>query len=121
MEYKQTILIRLDLGMSSGKMCAQAAHASLQAALKVIKSDKLFKKAVFEGWKSQGMKKVVLRVESKEELFNYKDLAERSGIKTAAIQDAGMTEIPEGTYTAVALGPDIAIKIDKITGNLRSL
>lgn len=121
MEYKQAILIRTDLGMSKGKMCAQAAHASVETVLKVIKTDKLLKKDVFNNWKDQGMKKVVLSVNDKSELFKYKDLAERSGIRTAAIKDAGMTEIPAGTFTALAIGPDEAAKIDKITGNLKSL
>ena len=121
MEYKQAILIRIDLGMSKGKMCAQAAHAAVEATLKVIKTDKLLGKRIFQNWKNQGMKKVVLKAKSKEELFNYKDLAERSGIKTAIIKDAGKTEIPVGTYTTLAIGPDEETKIDKITGKLESL
>ncbi|UCD04056.1 MAG: peptidyl-tRNA hydrolase [Candidatus Woesearchaeota archaeon] len=121
MEYKQAILIRTDLGMSKGKMCAQAAHASIEATLRVIKLDKLLKTDIFKNWKDQGMKKVVLKINSKEDLFKYKDLAERNSIKVSAIKDAGMTEIPAGTYTALAIGPDDSKKIDKITGNLQSL
>ena len=121
MEYKQAILIRTDLGMSKGKMCAQAAHASLEATLKVISTDKLLKKDIFKKWKDQGMKKVVLSVADKSMLFKYKDLAERDGIRTSAIKDAGMTEIAAGTFTAIGIGPDEVKKIDKITGNLKSL
>lgn len=121
MEYKQVILIRADLGMSKGKMCAQTAHAALESALKVMKSDKLLHKSTFEKWKDQGMKKVVLKIDSKEELFKYKDLAERNGIKTSAIKDAGMTELPPGTYTVLGLGPDEVPKIDSITGKLSPL
>lgn len=121
MEYKQVIVIRTDLNMSKGKLCAQAAHSSLEAALKVIKKDKLFKSNIFETWRKQGMKKVVLKVNSKDLLFKYKDQAERNGISTVAIKDAGMTEIPPGTFTSIGIGPDTEEKIDLITKKLSSL
>lgn len=121
MDYKQVIVIRTDLKMSKGKMCAQAAHASLDAALKVMKTDKVLKSDIFKKWRSEGMKKVVLKVSSKELLFKYKDEAERNGIRTSAIKDAGLTEIPSGTFTALGIGPDKEDKLNKITGKLQSL
>ena len=49
---KQVILVREDLKMPRGKMIAQCAHASLEAALK---SNKL------NEWKRKGTKKVILK------------------------------------------------------------
>ena len=43
MNYKQAIVIRIDLGMSKGKTAAQAAHASLEAVMKTISTDKIRK------------------------------------------------------------------------------
>ena len=44
--------------------------------------------------------------------------AENNGLVTGVVQDAGLTEIPPGTITAVVIGPDEDKKIDRITGNL---
>ena len=48
-------------------------------------------------------------------------IAERSGVSTSLIQDAGMTEIPPGTITALGLGPAKTEDLDKITGALSLL
>ncbi len=120
-EYKQAILIREDLGMSKGKIAVQAAHASVLAVLRTQEIEKVFDKKIIKIWNQQGMKKVVLKVTGETELFKYKEAAERASIKTAAIKDAGMTELAPGTYTALALGPDKEDKIDEIVGKLETL
>lgn len=119
--YKQAIILRTDIGMSKGKMCAQAAHASLEAALKTLKVDKIHKSNILESWRKEGAKKVVLKVMSESALIKLRDQAVRAGLRSALIKDAGFTEIPAGTITALAIGPDKEEKIDKITGKLASL
>ena len=120
-DYKQAILIRMDLGMSSGKIASQAAHASIDAVVRVQKHDSILNTGIFDKWRKQGMKKVVLKAASERELFQIKADAEREGIRAAIIKDAGLTELPPGTHTALAIGPDISRKIDKITGKLIAL
>ncbi len=117
MNLKQVILVRTDLKMSKGKLAAQVAHASVEAALK----SKKYKEKLFKAWRTIGMKKTILKVKSKEDLFKFKQQAEDSSLITALIQDAGHTEIPAGTYTCLAIGPDQEDKIDKITGALLAL
>ncbi len=109
--YKQCILIRTDIPMSCGKRCAQAAHAAIGA---YEHADKALKKA----WFSEGQKKVVLKAASERTLHEFKVFADRAGIASALIQDAGMTEIPPGTVTALGLGPARSEELDRITGNL---
>ena len=118
---KQAIVIRVDLGMSTGKLAAQTAHASLEAALKVQKHDNIFKSTFFDSWRKEGGKKVVLRVESESALKKLEAECVRGGLKSSLIKDAGLTEIPAGTVTALGIGPDDEKRIDKITGNLNSL
>lgn len=113
MELKQVILIRNDLGMSKGKIAAQAAHAAVEATLK---SDK----GIVSKWRQMGMKKITLRVDSKEELFKYLQEAKDFNLTTGLITDAGKTEIAPGTPTCLAIGPDDENKIDQITGLLKS-
>jgi peptidyl-tRNA hydrolase, PTH2 family len=112
--YKQCLIIRNDVKMSCGKRCAQAAHASIGA---FNNADKALQKA----WFSEGQKKVVLKANDERTLFELKVIAERAGISSSLIQDAGLTEIPPGTITALGLGPARTEDLDKITGNLTLL
>jgi len=45
--------------------------------------------------------------------------ARNAGIVAAVIQDAGHTQVAAGSRTVLAIGPDVAPKIDKITGHLK--
>lgn len=119
--YKQTIVVRADLGMSKGKLVAQACHACLESVLKVMKTDKIRKEHIFESWLKEGAKKIVLKVESEQALLRLRDLCVKSGIRHALIKDAGLTEIPPNTITALGIGPDDEKKIDKITKDLNAL
>ena len=112
--YKQCLIIRNDVKMSCGKRCAQAAHAAIGA---FNNADKVLQKA----WFSEGQKKVVLKANDERTLFELKVIAERAGISSSLIQDAGLTEIPPGTITALGLGPARTEDLDKITGNLTLL
>ncbi len=120
-KYKQSIIVRADLGMSKGKLAAQAAHASLDAAIKAMQRDKVFKEGLFDAWRKEGAKKVVLKVESEEALRKLRDRATQANLVNALVKDAGLTEVPAGTVTALAIGPDEERKIDLITKNLNAL
>lgn len=113
-ELKQVILVRQDLKMPSGKLASQVAHAAVEAMLKVDKE-------LFEAWKSQGYKKVVLKVQDKKELMQYLRSAKQAKIAVTLIRDAGRTVLLPGTVTTVGIGPDYEDKIDKITGELKPL
>jgi PTH2 family peptidyl-tRNA hydrolase len=112
--YKQCLILRNDVKMSCGKRCAQAAHASIGA---YNNADKALQKA----WLSEGQKKVVLKANDERTLYELKVIAERAGVSSSLIQDAGMTEIPPGTITALGLGPARTEDLDKITGALTLL
>lgn len=114
MAYKQVILVRMDLKLPKGKLAAQVSHASLEAALKSARG------AVDE-WRHEGGKKVVLKVESLDELRKYEALAEKENLITALITDAGHTVLPEGTVTCLGIGPDREEKIDNVTDALKML
>jgi PTH2 family peptidyl-tRNA hydrolase len=109
--WKQCLVIRSDLRMSCGKMCAQTAHAALLA---YERADTVSRRK----WMAEGQKKVVLKVASERDLYELRALAEAAGIAAALVQDAGMTEIPPGTMTALGLGPAKAEDLDRITGSL---
>ena len=129
MDVKQVIVVRKDLNMRKGKIAAQVAHASMKVILdKGHFQDKdqfiIFDipKAMAE-WMNYGpFTKIVVSVDSEHELFEIKAKADREGIPTALITDAGRTEfngVP--TNTCVAIGPDEVDKIDQITKDLKLL
>ncbi len=113
-KWKQCLVIRSDLKMSCGKMCAQAGHAVILA---YERADSTARK----GWFAEGQKKVVLKVAGERSLFELKVLAENAGIAAAIVQDAGLTEIAPGTVTALGLGPAKTEALDKLTGDLSLL
>ena len=111
MELKQVILIRMDLKLPKGKAAAQAAHAAVEATLRSDDS-------LVQEWRSEGMKKVVLKVKDEKELVSFFQRAKDSELTAAMITDAGRTVVAPGTKTCVAIGPDDEEKIDAVTGSL---
>lgn len=111
---KQAIIIRQDLKMPKGKLAAQASHASVAA---VLKADR---KAV-DKWVREGMKKVVLKVSSVDELKKLQSDAKKLKLVNAMITDAGKTFFKTGTITCLAIGPDEGKKVDEVSGKLKLL
>lgn len=108
---KQAIVVRTDLGMGTGKLAAQVAHASLSAYEDT--DDRTRKR-----WKGEGQKKVVLKAAGEAQLFELADKAEREGLPNAIIRDAGHTQLDPGTVTTLAIGPGDDDVVDRVTGDL---
>lgn len=130
-EVKQVIVVRKDLNMRKGKTAAQVAHASMKVILdRMLKFNvPLMKRhewvlelpynSHLENWLKELFTKVVVYVESGDELLELRDKAKEANIVHALITDAGKTEFhDEPTATCLAIGPDYSEKIDKITGDL---
>ncbi|MCL5011451.1 MAG: peptidyl-tRNA hydrolase Pth2 [Candidatus Marsarchaeota archaeon] len=111
---KQAIVLRSDLGMGKGKLVAQGAHASVECVRKSSKE-------LVHEWLEEGSKKIVLKVSSEKELIELLDKCKKTGVEACIIADAGFTQIPSGTLTALAIGPDRDEKVDKITSKLKLL
>ena len=110
-DVKQTIAVRTDLGMGTGKLAAQVAHASLSAY------EDTDSRTASE-WKGSGQQKVVLKVDGESQLFELADRADREGLAHAVIRDAGRTQLDPGTVTALAVGPGPEASVDRVTGDL---
>ena len=112
--------------MRRGKEIAQGSHASMEFLVSRLRKN-ISAAGSYElklrpdeiSWIEQGMAKVCLRVESEQALLQFHDKALASGLQSFLIKDSGRTEfggVP--TYTACAIGPGLANKIDEITGDL---
>lgn len=108
---KQVIVLRKDLGMSIGKLVAQACHASLEAALSAPIN-------LLEKWRDEGQRKIVLKVDSISELIALKRACETSSLVHALVTDSGQTELQANTVTALAIGPADDGSVDRIVGSV---
>jgi PTH2 family peptidyl-tRNA hydrolase len=131
METKQVIVIRRDLKMRRGKEGAQCGHAALkwltnrlqvlfegEAVMSPLPPDL---SATEREW-LQGMQtKIVLAVADEQGLRDLFEAALAAGVNNLhVVVDAGKTEfggVP--TATCLAIGPDLAEKIDPITRHLK--
>ena len=111
---KQAIVLRKDIKMSIGKQISQACHASIAAFLKTSEKDR-------NKWVKEGMKKIILKVSSENELKNLFRKANKENMPCELIADKGLTQVEPGTITALGIGPEKSEKIDKITGKLKLL
>jgi len=118
-QMKQAIVLRRDLQMGRGKAAAQAAHAACDAVVQIVNGGNRQWSEWLRVWLSQGQKKVVLRVENEDELNKVYSEAVSLGLPTSIIEDAGLTQLPPGTKTAVAVGPAPSELVDKVTGKLK--
>lgn len=108
---KQTIVVRTDLGMGTGKLAAQVAHASLSAYEDTNRKTR-------KEWKGSGQQKVVLKGDGESHLFELADQAESKGLPHAIIRDAGHTQLDPDTVTTLAVGPGREDIVDRVTGDL---
>ena len=135
MKIKQVIVVRKDLNMRKGKIAAQVAHASLKVffdKMEVIgEYDECHThngsyKAIIRGitpevydWMRGAFTKVVVSVDSEDEIYELQDKAKEAGILNAVIIDNGTTEFNgKKTTTCIAIGPASSDDLDPITGKL---
>ena len=124
--YKQIIIVRKDLHMSSGKLAAQVSHASMAFLAMLIKEHVIgevfdwptqtglqekgvyrinsfdIEKGLYENWLKGAFTKTVLEAKNKNKLLKAKEMAEEMGWKEGEdfflIKDNCYTELePEET------------------------
>jgi PTH2 family peptidyl-tRNA hydrolase len=115
--YKQTIVVRADLGMGKGKLAAQCSHASLSAYKAVARSNP----DVARDWEEGGQMKIVLKVSGEDELLDFFRRGKAAGIPCELIRDAGHTQIEPGTLTCFGAGPWEERELDRVFGALKLL
>ena len=128
-DIRQVIIIRKDLGMRPGKLSAQCCHASLGALLSASERTidrnsidlHISNKDAVE-WLLGRFTKVILKVDSEEELISVYNKADKLGIPCSLIRDAGFTVfhgVP--TLTCAGIGPAKKEMLDSITKHLKLL
>ena len=117
-EVKLMLVVRTDLGMTKGKIAAQAGHATL-ACYKALVADVRLK-TLLRRWERGGQAKVAVQVKSEEELDELQARAMSLGLCARVIRDAGRTQIASGSKTVLGVvGPKGVV--DNVTGGLKLL
>ncbi|MGC8538547.1 MAG: peptidyl-tRNA hydrolase Pth2 [Candidatus Micrarchaeia archaeon] len=116
-EIKQVIVVRTDIDMGRGKLAAQVAHASLMSYFEANKANK----EIADSWLRTGEKKIVLKVDNEDSLVKLYNAFVYKKVPCALVSDAGLTELPPGTKTALGIGPWTASEIDQFTRALKLL
>ena len=118
--------MRHDLKMRRGKQIAQGSHASMAFLTRRLQKHGQLSTDDFsvaeQTWLDASFAKICCRVNSEEELLQIRDKAIEAGLEVHLITDSGKTEfhgVP--TNTCLAIGPDEAEKINKVTGHLELL
>ncbi len=106
------IVIRSDLGLSRGKLIAQGAHAAIGAYIVTLSASPLIP------WAACGQRKIVASVDTEEDLLALEAAAKKAGLPHYLVRDYGLTEVGEGTVTALGIGPATDDDLDPLTGGL---
>ena len=114
---KMVCIVNQSLKMGKGKIAAQVGHGAVMATMKAG----MEKPINLEQWFTTGQKKVCLKGRDAEHLLELEQQAKAAGILTTLVHDAGHPQIPSGSLTVLALGPDIEATLEEITGELKLL
>ncbi|MCL4389595.1 MAG: peptidyl-tRNA hydrolase Pth2 [Candidatus Marsarchaeota archaeon] len=114
-EVKQVIIIRADLDMGKGKTVAQGAHASVLSYMEAERINNL----VAKEWVESGQKKIVLKLPDEESIRKLYEAFKFKKVPCALVNDAGLTQLPPGTITALGIGPWKSDEIDIFTSKLK--
>lgn len=114
---KMVCVVNHGLKMGKGKIAAQVGHGAVMATMKAGSEKPMY----LEQWLSTGQKKVCLKGLDAEHLLDLEKKAKAAGISTTLVHDAGHTQIPSGSLTVLALGPDSDTLLEVVTGDLKLL
>ncbi|CAA7038510.1 unnamed protein product [Microthlaspi erraticum] len=113
-KFKMVLVVRNDLKMGKGKIAAQCSHATLGLYKKLLRRAP----KALNRWENCAQPKVVVKIESEEEMLVLQGKAKSLKLPTHITIDAGKTQIAPDSRTVMAiLGPvDV---VDDVTGGLK--
>jgi peptidyl-tRNA hydrolase, PTH2 family len=114
--YKQIIIFRNDLKLGKGKIASQVAHAAVNAYILSSKKEP----EICSNWIESGQKKVVLKIDNKEELLKLYNSIKNKFV-CVLIKDAAKTQLLYPDITCLGIGPIKENEVDKFTSKFKLL
>ncbi len=112
---KMMLVVRQDLKMGKGKVCAQCSHATVAAYRQARRSCP----ELLRRWERSGAAKVAVKADNEEQLLTAMAMVQSLELPAAVITDAGHTQIAAGSRTVMAVGPGPVDLVDSVTGHLK--
>jgi peptidyl-tRNA hydrolase, PTH2 family len=116
-EFKQALVVRLDLKIGRGKIAVQCSHAAVGAA----EEGRTRVPDWWKTWIAEGQPKIALKVRDLDAILSLEAQAKAQRIPFSVVKDRGLTQVPPGTITCIGIGPAPASLLDELTGNLSLL
>lgn len=117
--YKMVFAVNTELEMGTGKIAAQVGHAVLGLYRLLLQDETKYGNMLLL-WEEYGETKIALRALSTQHLLSLEKKAQELGLPTYLVQDAGRTQIPEGSMTVLGIMGRMDL-VDQVTGGLRLL
>jgi peptidyl-tRNA hydrolase, PTH2 family len=102
--------------MGLGYIATMVAHAAVLSAEK----SRLTDSATFTRWLESGQAKVILKVQSLEELIQLRQTAEDLSLSVVSIDGIDPMQATMSTWT-ICIGPAKSILVDRVTSHLKLL
>ncbi|PON77537.1 Peptidyl-tRNA hydrolase, PTH [Parasponia andersonii] len=115
-DFKMILVVRNDLKMGKGKIAAQCSHATLGLYKKLLhRAPKALNR-----WEMCAQPKVVVKIESEEDMLVLQERAKSLKLPTHITIDAGRTQIAPNSRTVMAILGPVEV-VDDVTGGLKLL
>ncbi|KAI5347355.1 PREDICTED: peptidyl-tRNA hydrolase [Prunus dulcis] len=115
-DFKMVLVVRNDLKMGKGKIAAQCSHATLGLYKKLLhRAPKALNR-----WEMCAQPKVVVKIESEEDMLVLQEKAKSLKLPTHITIDAGRTQIAPNSMTVMAILGPVEV-VDDVTGGLKLL
>lgn len=115
-DFKMILVVRNDLKMGKGKIAAQCSHATLGLYKKLLhRAPKALNR-----WEMCAQPKVVVKIESEENMLILQERAKSLKLPTHITIDAGKTQIAPNSRTVMAILGPVEV-VDDVTGGLKLL
>jgi PTH2 family peptidyl-tRNA hydrolase len=135
-QVKQYIIVRTDLGINSGKLAAQACHATMKVFFDKMSGvrggpGKLWNEQEVEysfvateeevQWIEGQFTKITKKVKNENQLLKVYEKAKAAGLNVSLIKDAGLYGLEGENFTCIAVGPNYVEDCEPVVGKLRLL
>ncbi|XP_010558631.1 PREDICTED: peptidyl-tRNA hydrolase 2, mitochondrial [Tarenaya hassleriana] len=115
-DFKMVLVVRNDLKMGKGKIAAQCSHATLGLYKKLLHRAP----RALNRWEECAQPKVVVKIETQEEMLVLQERAKSLKLPTHITIDAGRTQIAPNSRTVMAILGPVEV-VDDVTGGLKLL
>ncbi|KAJ7597676.1 peptidyl-tRNA hydrolase PTH2-domain-containing protein [Mycena floridula] len=108
---KLVLIVRTDLKMSDGKICADCGTATLDCYKALAKRNP----NLLKHWERTGQAKIALRIKTNEQLLELEAIAKSLNLCARSVSDDSL----DGTKTVLGIGPAPVNLVNEVTGKLR--